>query len=250
MTPPKTTVQITGEPHSAWLRVPKPGSKGETQNVEGVTSASVRVRVDETSPEGLNFFALQLSFDNGTWAHGGVQLHEGTRHEVNFGGLPPLPGDDDDYGERTHEQLRDGLELIQNAPNQNDSLEWEPGQTYVYAIERSEQPVTVPPGSYALGDGEDRVRVDHSREMYEWTFTITPEGSDDPIYESTMLNSSATASDLVVWNESGYGSHPDELTTTWSDPVVTTVDDPTPTPVTMQQYLPDEPERRPTHGPF
>lgn len=246
---PSSKVKINGEPHSAQFRTVD--KFGDTHGVEGVTAASVQVTIDESAPDGLNFFALQVSFDNGTWAHGGLQRHTGDRFDANWGGLPPLPGDDDDYGDRTQQQLREGLELIQNGPNQNaDDIPWEEGQAYVYSIERGDAPVTVPPGSYTLADGEDPVRVDHAREMYEWTFSVTPVGSDEPVYESTMLNSSATVRNVMVWNESGYGSMQHELATTWTDPQVTYEGDTEPTDVSFQQRVLPEPEQRPVDGPF
>jgi hypothetical protein len=245
-------VTITGEPHSAQFRTVQPKG-GQTSGIEGATGASVEVTISESAPSGLNFFAMQVSFDNGTWGHGGLQRQgeDGDRYEVNFGGLPPLEGDDDDYGDRTHQQLRDGLELIQNAPNQNDDdVPWEEGETYVYSLERSPAPVTVPPGSYAMADGEDRVRVDHERQMYEWTFSITPRGSDEPIYEGTMLNSAATVSNVMVWNEAGYGSVANEQTTTWANPQVSYEGSEEPVDVSFQQRVLPEPPSRPSHGPF
>jgi pilus assembly protein Flp/PilA len=191
---------------------------------EGLTRASVEVTVDRTSDEGLNFFALQVNFDNGTWAHGGLQDLDGEgddRHlAVNWGGLVSRGGGSADYdgiGDEA-EQAR-SLDLIQNPGDgkQLEDVEWSRGTTYVLTVERGDLQ-HFEPGDYVLTHGEDAVYVDHPRDLYAWTFTIRPAGGGPPIYEGTLYNSADTLDSFTYWNESGYGSTNDDLEATWSDP--------------------------------
>ena len=66
-------------------------------------AASARVVVDRVAPRGLNFFALQVDFANGSWAHGGgqdVDRPDGARtRQVNWGGLVDRGGGTADYDE-------------------------------------------------------------------------------------------------------------------------------------------------------
>jgi hypothetical protein len=83
-----------------------------------VVFASVHVVVDRTASAGLNFFALQVNFKNGTWAHGGLQDVDRTDgkagprvRQVNWGGLVDRGGGTADYDQRND---RADLEKIQN----------------------------------------------------------------------------------------------------------------------------------------
>jgi hypothetical protein len=182
------------------------------------------VTVDRTSDEGLNFFALQVNFDNGTWAHGGLQDLDGADGErrlaVNWGGLVSRGGGNADYegiGDAA-EQAR-SLDLIQNpgGGKQVEDVDWSRGTTYVLTVERGDIR-HFEPGDYVLTHGEDPVYVDHARDLYEWTFTVRPAGGGPPIYEGTLYNSATTLTGFTYWNESGYGSTNDDLEATWSDP--------------------------------
>lgn len=191
---------------------------------DGVTRVSVEVTVDRTADEGLNFFALQVNFDNGTWAHGGLQDLDGPddsrREAVNWGGLVSRGGGNADYDNIGDEEVQAAaLDLIQNpdADKQVEDVDWSRGTEYVFTIERGDLH-HFEPGEYVLTHGEDPVYVDHPRDLYEWTFTITPADGGPPIYEGTLYNSSDTVDSFTYWNESGYGSTNDDLEATWSDP--------------------------------
>ena len=67
-----------------------------------IVEISTHLIVDEASPKGLNFFAIQVNFPNKTWAHGGPQLvqHDGKPfQQVNWGGLVNRGGGSKDYQE-------------------------------------------------------------------------------------------------------------------------------------------------------
>ncbi|MEJ7732046.1 MAG: hypothetical protein WKG00_22905 [Polyangiaceae bacterium] len=198
----------------------------------GLTRASVELNVDRTSDEGLNFFALQVNFDNGTWAHGGLQDLDGEgddRHlAVNWGGLVNRGGGSADYeGVGDDAEQARSLDLIQNPSDgkQLEDVEWARDTTYVLTVERGDLH-HFEPGDYVLTHGEDAVHVDHARDLYAWTFTVRPAGGGPPIYEGTLYNSAATLDSFTYWNESGYGSTNDDLEATWSDPSFRTDADP------------------------
>src|SRR5205085_5402940 len=108
----------------------------------GVVSASVQVVVDRAATSGLNFFALQVDFDNGTWAHGGLQDVDGPDgpesprvRQVNWGGLVDRGGGNADYDQA---DARADLEEIQNPPagQHVGPYAWRDSVEYEYRIER------------------------------------------------------------------------------------------------------------------
>jgi hypothetical protein len=182
-----------------------------------LVSARVRVAVDRVAPVGLNFFALQVDFSNGTWAHGGLQDVDqgGARARVvNWGGLVDHGGGTDDYDKE--DDLAD-LDKIQNPPAAQHlgPYPWQDGVTYELAIARGRQ-VTLPPGDYQLIPDRPVVHVDHPRMMWQWRFTITPVGTDGAPFEAVLYDAADTFNAFAVWNEAGYGSTADMQHARWS----------------------------------
>lgn len=183
-------------------------------------AASARVVVDRVAPRGLNFFALQVDFANGTWAHGGVQDvdgPDGTRtRQVNWGGLVDRGGGNADYDE-----LDDVADLarIQNPPagQHVGPYAWQTGVAYEYRVERGAR-ITLPPGDYQLIPDRPVVRVAQARAMWEWRFTVRPLAGDGPAYTAVLYDSADTFTSFYLWNESGYGSTDAAQHTTWSAP--------------------------------
>ncbi|MBK7197858.1 MAG: hypothetical protein IPH80_35870 [Myxococcales bacterium] len=183
-------------------------------------AASARVVVDRVAPRGLNFFALQVDFANGSWAHGGVQDVDGPdgarTRQVNWGGLVDRGGGTADYDEM--DDVAD-LARIQNPPvgQHVGPYPWQTGVAYEYRVERGAQ-VTLPPGDYQLIPDRPVVRVPHARTMWEWTFTVRPLVGDGPAYTAVLYDGAATFTSFYLWNESGYGSTDAAQHTSWSTP--------------------------------
>ncbi len=184
-----------------------------------LVGASVRVVVDRVAPVGLNFFALQVDFDNGTWAHGGVQDVDGPdgsrTRQINWGGLVDRGGGNADYDE---EDDRADLEAIQNPPAglHVGPYAWRTGVAYEYLLERGAQ-VTLPPGSYRLIPDQPPVRLRRPRTMWEWRFTVRPVApADGAPFVAVLYDAADAFTALYVWNESGYGSTDGGQHTTWS----------------------------------
>lgn len=190
-----------------------------------VVAAHGEITVDKASLDGLNFFAMQVNFDNDTWAHGGVQLLDGKREAINWGGLTNLGGGSGDYAKRNEAERAADLDRIQNPGGGKQLVDqkWDIGTAYSYDIQRGDR-VIVPAGDYVRSGGEDPTTVDHDRTMYEWIFTVTPADGGEPIYQGTLLNSSDSIASAAVWNESGYGSTDDQLQAEWNDVTFTTDD--------------------------
>jgi len=195
---------------------------------KGLAWASVRVVVDRAAKVGLNFFALEVDFDNGTWAHGGLQDVDGpdgagTRvRQVNWGGLVDRGGGNADYDEMNP---RADLEKIQNPPTGQHvgPYAWKNGVEYELLVERGRR-VTLPPGTYSLSPGDQPVRLDHARQMWEWRFTVRPVlGSAEP-FVAVLHNAAGTFDTFTVWNEAGYGSAAQAQHTSWSEPLYRTLD--------------------------
>ena len=183
-------------------------------------AASARVVIDRVAPTGLNFFALQVDFADGAWAHGGVQDVDGPdgarTRQVNWGGLVDRGGGAADY-----EEMDDVADLarIQNPPRGQHvgPYPWRDGVAYEYRVERGAQ-VTLPPGDYQLIPDRPVVRVPRARTMWEWRFTVRPVAADGPAYVAVLYASADTFTSFYLWNESGYGSTDAEQHTTWSAP--------------------------------
>lgn len=186
----------------------------------GLTSASVHVVVDRTDPRGLNFFAIDVDFDNGTWAHGGVQEVEGEDgariRQVNWGGLVDRGGGNEDYEKQN---IPKDIEKIQN-PSVGQHVgpyDWRNGVEYEYRVERGEQ-VDLPAGTYRFQPDAEPVRIRHARRMWQWRFTVRPVSGTGRAFVSVLHNSAATLQGFTVWNESGYGSSDRAQHTSWRMP--------------------------------
>ncbi|MCE9579686.1 MAG: hypothetical protein K8W52_41595 [Deltaproteobacteria bacterium] len=187
------------------------------QAPRALTAAHARVVVDKVAPRGLNFFALQVDFNNSTWAHGGLQDVDGPdggrTRQANWGGLVDRGGGTDDYDKE--DDLAD-LEKIQNPPvgQHVAPYAWKTGMAYDFSVERGAK-VTLPAGNYRLISDRPIVRVDHPRTMWEWRFIAQPVDGGAP-YAVTLYDAADAFEAFYVWNESGYGSTAAEQHTTWS----------------------------------
>lgn len=192
---------------------------------KNLISASVHVVIDRTAGAGLNFFALQVDFENATWAHGGVQDvdgPDGTRtHQINWGGLVDRGGGTADYEEEN--DLVD-LDKIQNPPvgRHVGPYAWKTGVEYEYVVERGGR-ITLPPGDYRLIPGKPLVHVDHPRQMWEWRFTVKPVSEPGAPFVAVLYDAAPTFTAFYVWNESGYGSTDAAQHTSWWAPRYTAV---------------------------
>ncbi len=194
----------------------RPETHASFETPRTMIAASVQVVVDRAAPTGLNFFALQVDFNNGTWAHGGLQDVDGPdgarTRQVNWGGLVDRGGGTADYEQE--DDLAD-LEKIQNPPvgQHVGPYAWQDGVAYELAVERGAQ-VTLPPGEYRLIPGRPLVRVDHARAMWEWRFTARPVAGGAP-FVAVLYSGAESFNSVYVWNESGYGSTADQQHTRW-----------------------------------
>ncbi|MCX5744857.1 MAG: hypothetical protein NT062_20405 [Proteobacteria bacterium] len=195
-----------------------------------MVAASVRVVVDRAAPVGLNFFALQVDFNNDTWAHGGLQDVDGPngtrKHQVNWGGLVDRGGGTADYEK---EDDRADLEKIQNpvVGQHVGPYAWRTGVTYELRIERGAR-VTLPPGDYQLIPDRPKVHVDHARAMWEWRFTARPVSPPDSgpgeLFVAVLHDAADSFNSFYVWNESGYGSTSEAQHTSWWTPRYRAID--------------------------
>jgi hypothetical protein len=191
---------------------------------KGLVSASVHVVVDRTASAGLNFFALQVDFNNGTWAHGGVQDVDraggtaGQRlRQVNWGGLVDRGGGYADYDLMDD---RADLEKIQNPAvgQQLGPYPWKNGVEYEYLVERGAL-VTLPPGTYRLSWDRQPVHLGHARRMWEWRLTIRPVSEPGAPFVAVLYDGADALDSVSVWNESGYGSTDQAQHTSWRQPL-------------------------------
>ena len=194
---------------------------------QGLIAASVHVVVGRTASVGLNFFALQVDFDNGTWAHGGLQDVNGPgaigaprTRQVNWGGLVDRGGGNEDYDQA---DARIDLDRIQNprAGRHVGPYPWKNDAEYELLVERGRR-VTLPPGDYRLSPDEEAVRIDHPRKMWEWRFTVRPISEAGEPFVSVLYDASGAIDTLSVWNEAGYGSSDKDQLTRWSQPLYRT----------------------------
>lgn len=205
-----------------------------------MTKASVRVVVDRAAATGLNFFALQVDFTNGTWAHGGLQDVDGDdvgtrKRQINWGGLVDRGGGNDDYDK---ENDRVDVEKIQNPPvgQHVGPYAWKDGVEYELVVERGER-VTFPPGDYHLMPDHPAVHVDHARAMWAWKFTVHPTTEPGPTFTAVLHDAADAFASFTVWNESGYGSASTQQHSSWWAPRYATAADATPSePTSWARY--------------
>jgi len=175
---------------------------------------STHLIVDKASPNGLNFFAIQVNFPNKTWAHGGPQLvKKGNENvqQVNWGGLVNRGGGSKDYKEA---DLKSDLMLIESGVGKPNTVpcKWKQNAEYVLTVERGKQ-VQLPAGDV------QKVHVE-ARTMWEWKFTfeLAVKDINHPPYTALIYDSADSIGSFYLWNESGYGSTKDEQHAWWSPP--------------------------------
>jgi len=175
---------------------------------------STHLIVDKASPNGLNFFAIQVNFPNKTWAHGGPQLvKKGNQNvqQVNWGGLVNRGGGAKDYKET---DLKSDLLLIESGVGKPNTVpwRWKLNTEYVLTVERGKQ-VQLPAGE------SHNVHVD-ARTMWEWKFTFEPVVKDVnlPTYTALIYDAADSIGSFYLWIEAGYGSTKDEQHALWSPP--------------------------------
>ena len=185
-----------------------------------LTSVRTWVKVNQVPDKGLNFFALQVNFNNGTWAHGGLQYNKGTDWVANWGGLVNRGGGSKDY---TDADPANDLAKIQNTNPTTRLYAWQLGTTYELIIWRGDK-ITLPAGEYEFMD--KKVYLPKPRTMWQWHFVAKP-AHGGKAFESVMYNSADSFKDFYVWNECGYGSCNLPQHATWYLPQYATQDAPT-----------------------
>lgn len=195
--------------HLAFKNIPKDAK---------IVKVSTHLIVDKASPNGLNFFAIQVNFPNKTWAHGGPQLvKKKDKHvqQANWGGLVNRGGGSKDYKEV---DWKKDLLLIQCGIGKPNTVpwEWQLNREYILTVERGRQ-VHLPAGKVKDVEVSERT-------MWEWNFTIVPveRNSTQKPFTSLIYDSADHIRSFYLWNEAGYGSTKDEQHTRWSLPVYVT----------------------------
>jgi hypothetical protein len=172
----------------------------------GATAASVEMMVEAIPDHAFQFFAIQLDFAGGTWAHGGVQ----SGGEADWGGLGMYG-----YAYAGHE--REVLDQLQNLPGRVSSVPWSTGVWYRYdvALRGLE---TLPAGDYSVLD-EPPTHVDHDRTFWRWDFTITSVADGTVVWQQGFDTNADTFTDWSYWTETGYGATcADIVTVHWRAP--------------------------------
>lgn len=213
---------------------PDPHSHVSFHAPKGLVRASVWVSVRKYAPKGINFFALEVTFPNKTWSHGGFQTKSLPSGNVpghfNWCGLVNRGGGSADY---TKADLTRDLDQIQCSADH--PYDWRPGVVYEYVVERGNL-ITLPPGVYGQHDvspGQVVTKttgsslyakhyVDHPRTMWQWRFTVRPVSAPGAAYEQTIYVNADTISSFMVWNEHGTR----ELFSTWMNPTFRTAEAP------------------------
>ena len=107
-----------------------------------VVKVVTRLKVDKVSPNGLNFFAIQVNYPNKTWAHGGPQANKRDTKLVryaNWGGLVNRGGGSKDYVEADPKNDYALIECGIGKPN-TVPWEWKLDQEYILTVERGKLP--------------------------------------------------------------------------------------------------------------
>ena len=189
-----------------------------------VVKASTRLKVDKVSPNGLNFFAIQVNYPNKTWAHGGPQANKRDAKLVrfaNWGGLVNRGGGSKDY---TEADPKNDFALIECGIGKPNTVpwEWRLDVEYILTVERGKQ-VDLPAGKY----GPKRDISLGKRTMWEWKFTIVPadKSKGGREFSSLIYDSADYLTSFYLWNESGYGSKADEQHARWTAPTYWTLGD-------------------------
>lgn len=180
-----------------------------------IVKVSAHLIVDKASPNGLNFFAIQVNFPNKTWAHGGPQLVKKKNElvkQANWGGLVNRGGGSKDYKET---DLKKDLLLIESGIGKANTVpwEWDLNREYILTVERGKQ--------VHLPAGETHKTQVPARTMWEWKFTIEPldKTKGGVPFTALIYDSADSVKSFYLWNEAGYGSKATEQHTRWSLPV-------------------------------
>lgn len=181
-----------------------------------ITRLETRLIVDKASPNGLNFFAIQVNFPNNTWAHGGPQLVKGANgpvEQVNWGGLVNRGGGSKDYVEANPAK---DLALIEHGIGKANTVPsaWFRGREYSLVVERGAK-VTLPAGPHKAAGGA----TVPERTMWEWKFTLAPTDKSHAPFTSLLYDSADSVQSFYLWNEAGYGSTSKEQLARWTLPV-------------------------------
>ena len=186
----------------------------DTKKNAKIVKVCTHLIVDKASPNGLNFFAIQVNYPNKTWAHGGPQINKKGDQLIqyaNWGGLVNRGGGSKDYKEA--DPVKDFL-LIECGIGKANTVPWEWKQNceYILTVERGKQ-VKLPAGE------SHKVQVPE-RTMWEWNFSIVPVGKDNslPPFTHLLYDSADSIKSFYLWNEAGYGSKGDEQHARWSPP--------------------------------
>ena len=187
-----------------------------------VVKVCTHLIVDKASPNGLNFFALQVNFPNKTWAHGGPQINKHGNKLIqyaNWGGLVNRGGGSKDYTEADPAKDMVLIECGIGKPN-TVPWTWKTNCEYLLTVERGKQ-VQLPAGE------SHKVHV-AERTMWEWKFSIVPLVKDksQPHFTSLLYDSADSIKFFYLWNEAGYGSKGEEQHARWSPPTYWTEGNP------------------------
>lgn len=189
-----------------------------------VVKVVTRLKVDKVSPNGLNFFAIQVNYPNKTWAHGGPQANKRDTKLVryaNWGGLVNRGGGSKDYVEA---DPKNDYALIECGIGKSNTVpwEWKLDQEYILTVERGKQ-LELPAGRY----GPKKDISLGKRTMWEWKFTIVPadKSKGGREFSSLIYDSAECLTSFYLWNESGYGSKSDEQHAHWMAPIYWTLGD-------------------------
>ncbi|NRD75440.1 hypothetical protein HQQ94_19895 [Shewanella sp. VB17] len=181
---------------------------------------SIHITVDAITTHSrenfLNFFALQVNFNNNTAAHGGFQSHQ-----VNWGGLANHGGGVLDYNSLSSLQAAQvDILKIQNAPDEirNQPFDYVVGKEYIYEIKRlGREKFSAGQEVKVIGGGVP-VTPTVERNLYVWEFTVTPADGNGPSLRSVLYNSAPCFDFFCVWNEI---RNNEDQRTSWSNPSYT-----------------------------
>lgn len=214
------------EPHSSHLFAGQPE--------RDLVRATVEVRVEPVTLEGLKFFAIQVGFSNDVSAHGGAMVSSSEK-KANWGAL----SSNSNYAinDQTPESVRlEVLELMQNAPDRTVPLDWQPNVWYVLDVSRGPTE-TLPAGSYSVLN-EPKVLVDHDRYMRAWRFQITRADDGQTILDKTLHVHAEFMTGFMYWTETGYGVTCDEkIRVHWRSPRFVSEKSGERTPTTIKKGL-------------
>ncbi|ENM3807614.1 hypothetical protein IS636_003687 [Vibrio cholerae] len=196
---------------------------------------SIHITVDAITDHArenfVNFFALQVNFNNDTWAHGGFQSHL-----VNWGGLANHGGGQLDYNSLSlHQAAQLDILKIQNETDEirNQPFDYVVGKEYIYEIKRLDQEIFPAGQNVRVIGGGILVTPTVERKMYVWEFTVKPADGNGPSVRSVLYNSAPYFDFFCVWNEI---RHNEGQLTSWSNPRYTKEDGSVVTPTDWSRY--------------